>query len=37
MLSGTKATTTRSEIMQAATTKKWEVFTEFVDGKTMEL
>ena len=30
-------TMTRSEIKRAATTKKWEVAIEFVDGKTMEL
>jgi len=35
VLSGTEATATRSEIEWAATTKKWEVASEFVDGKTV--
>jgi len=33
----TEATATRSEIERAATTKKWEGASEFVDGKTVEL
>ena len=36
-MSGTEATVTRSRIEWAATTKKWEEASEFVDGKTVEL
>jgi len=37
VLSGTEATTTHSEIEQAATRKMGEVASEFVDGKTVQL
>jgi len=37
VLSGIEATAMLSEIDWVATTKKWEVASEFVDGKTVEL
>jgi len=37
VLSRTEATATWSGIEWAATTKKWEEASEFVDGKTIEL
>jgi len=37
VLSGTEATMRWSEIELTTTTKKWEVASEFVDGKTVEL
>jgi len=37
VLSKTEVTVIRSEIERTATTKKWDVAIEFIDGKTMEL
>jgi len=37
VLSGAEAIATWSKIGRAATVKKWEVASEFVDGKTVEL